>query len=162
MKRLIKKSELIDTQKCEDGGTTNLYKNPTKEEIEKAMDSGYGEVRGLITPNEIYAWKGSSLHYAAGKAFNLDIFSSDNLRFAYSDLEGWIFDCGNSRTLEDTITLINSNVNKLEAFGDLNNDIEIYNTTNYEDLDKTKCRYSEDEYCVVCFKNLQELNDYLN
>ena len=83
MKRLIRKSELVDTQRCEDGGMTNLYKNPTSEEINKTLDQGYGEIRGLITPNEIYAWKGGSLHYSASKAFGLDILSADNLRFAY-------------------------------------------------------------------------------
>ena len=88
MKRLIRKSELVDTQRCEDGGITNLYKNPTSEEIDKALDQGYGEIRGLITPNEIYAWKGGSLHYSASKAFGLDILSADNLRFAYSDCDG--------------------------------------------------------------------------
>ena len=161
MKRLIRKSELVDTQRCEDGGITNLYKNPTSEEISEALDQGYGEVRGLITPSEIYAWKGNSLHYSAGKAFGLDILSADNLRFAYNDLEGWIFDCGNSRTLEETIAMINSNASKLGNFGDLNDNIEIYNTTNYDDIDKEKCDNNIDEYCLVAFTNLKELNSYL-
>ncbi|MDY3777416.1 MAG: hypothetical protein SOZ53_00980 [Candidatus Onthovivens sp.] len=86
MKRLIKKSELVDTQRCEDGGITNLYKNPTSEEIDKALDQGYGEIRGLITSGEVYAWKGSSLHYSAGKTFGLDTFSVDNLYFTYSGM----------------------------------------------------------------------------
>ena len=86
MKRLIRKSELVDTQRCEDGGITNLYKNPTSEEVNEALDQGYGETRGLITPSEVYTWKGSSLHYSAGKAFGLDILSADNLHFTYSNI----------------------------------------------------------------------------
>ena len=120
MKRLIRKSELVDEKKCTDGGMTKLYKNPTREEINDALKDGYDSIRGLISNGEVYCWKGTSQHQFAGEAFGLDILAAGNLRFAFDDLDGWIFDAGGNKTLKETIEMVKFG-NFSEAFEFLNN-----------------------------------------
>lgn len=162
MKRLIRKSELVDEKKCTDGGMTKLYKNPTKEEINDALKDGYDSIRGLISNGEVYCWKGTSMHQFAGEAFGLDILAAGNLRFAFDDLDGWIFDAGGNKTLKETIEMVKSNQGKLANFGDSNFVVEFYNTSDYDNLDFTKIEFHDDEYDMVQFGNFSEAFEFLN
>ena len=146
MKRLIKKNELVDEKKCADGGMTKLYKNPTKEEIDDALKDGYDSIRGLISNGEVYCWKGTSMHQFAGEAFGLDILAAENLRFAFDDLDGWIFDAGGNKTLKETIEMVKSNQGKLTNFGDSNFTVEFYNVSDYSDLNFTEIEIHNYEF----------------
>ena len=158
MKRLIKKNELVDEKKCSDGGMTKLYKNPTKEEIDDALKDGYDSIRGLISNGEVYCWKGTSMHQFAGEAFGLDILAAENLRFAFDDLDGWIFDAGGNKTLKETIEMVKSNQGKLTNFGDSNFTVEFYNNN----LDFTEIEIYNDEYEMIQFNNFSEAFEFLN
>lgn len=162
MRRLIKKNELIDEKKCTDGGMTKLYKNPTKEEINDALKDGYDSIRGLISNGEVYCWKGTSLHQFAGEAFGLDILAAENLRFAFDDLDGWIFDAGGNKTLKETIEMVKNNQGKLTNFGDSNFTIEFYNVSDYSDLDFTEIEIYNDEFEMIQFNSFSEAFEFLN
>lgn len=162
MKRLIKKNELVDEKKCSDGGMTKLYKNPTKEEIDDALKDGYDSIRGLISNGEVYCWKGTSMHQFAGEAFGLDILAAENLRFAFDDLDGWIFDAGGNKTLKETIEMVKSNQGKLTNFGDSNFTVEFYNVSDYNDLNFTEIEIHNDEFEMIQFNSFSEAFEFLS
>lgn len=162
MKRLIKKNELVDEKKCTDGGMTKLYKNPTKEEIDDALKDGYDSIRGLISNGEVYCWKGTSLHQFAGEAFGLNILAAENLRFAFDDLDGWIFDAGGNKTLKETIEMVKNDQGKLTNFGDSNFTVEFYNVSDYSNLDFTKFEIYNDEFEMIQFNSFSEAFEFLN
>ena len=159
--RLRKKSVFIDS-KIVQNVETNLFKDPTSEEIEKARSDGKGSIRGAIVNNVLYVWNGRAYHFPTGEAFGLDMLNNC-FRFASIGDVKWIFDCANQRSLSEAIDLINQHSSILNSISSLNSRIEIFNPT--EDLstfNSEGCLKIQKFNNAIVFKDLNQANNYIS
>ena len=160
--RLRKKSVFVDS-KIVQNVETNLFKDPTSEEIEKARSDGKGSIRGAIIDNILYVWNGRAYHFPTGEAFGLDMINNC-FRFAsVGDGSKWIFDCANQRSLSESIDLINQYSSILNSISSLNSRIEIFNPT--EDLstfNSEGCLKIQKFNNAIVFKDLNQANNYIS
>ena len=160
--RLRKKSVFVDS-KIVQNVETNLFKDPTSEEIEKARSDGKGSIRGAIINNVLYVWNGRAYHFPTGEAFGLDMINNC-FRFAsVGDGSKWIFDCANQRSLSEAIDLINQYSSILNSISSLNSRIEIFNPT--EDLstfNSEGCLKIQKFNNAIVFKDLNQANNYIS
>ena len=160
--RLRKKSVFVDS-KIVQNVETNLFKDPTSEEIEKARSDGKGSIRGAIIDNILYIWNGRAYHFPTGEAFGLDMINNC-FRFAsVGDGSKWIFDSANQRSLSESIDLINQYSSILNSISSLNSRIEIFNPT--EDLstfNSEGCLKIQKFNNAIVFKDLNQANNYIS
>ena len=160
--RLRKKSVFVDS-KIVQNVETNLFKDPTSEEIEKARSDGKGSIRGAIVNNVLYVWNGRAYHFPTGEAFGLDMINNC-FRFAsVGDGSKWIFDSANQRSLSESIDLINQYSSILNSISSLNSRIEIFNPT--EDLstfNSEGCLKIQKFNNAIVFKDLNQANNYIS
>lgn len=160
--RLRKKSVFVDS-KIVQNVETNLFKDPTSEEIEKARSDGKGSIRGAIIDNILYVWNGMAYHFPTGEAFGLDIINNC-FRFAsVGNGAKWIFDCANQRSLSEAIDLINQHSSILNSISSLNSRIEIFNPT--EDLstfNSEGCLKIQKFNNAIVFKDLNQANNFIS
>ena len=160
--RLRKKSVFVDS-KIVQNVETNLFKDPTSEEIEKARSDGKGSIRGAIIDNSLYVWNGRAYHFPTGEAFGLDMINNC-FRFAsVGNGAKWIFDSANQRSLSESIDLINQYSSILNSISSLNSRIEIFNPT--EDLstfNSEGCLKIQKFNNAIVFKDLNQANNYIS
>ena len=160
--RLRKKSVFVDS-KIVQNVETNLFKDPTSEEIEKARSDGKGSIRGAIIDNVLYVWNGMAYHFQTGESFGLDMINNC-FRFAsVGNGSKWIFDCANQRSLSEAIDLINQHSSILNSISSLNSRIEIFNPT--EDLstfNSEGCLKIQKFNNAIVFKDLNQANNYIS
>ena len=160
--RLRKKSVFVDS-KIVQNVETNLFKDPTSEEIEKARSDGKGSIRGAIINNVLYVWNGRAYHFPTGEAFGLDMINNC-FRFAsVGNGSKWIFDSANQRSLSESIDLINQYSSILNSISSLNSRIEIFNPT--EDLstfNSEGCLKIQKFNNAIVFKDLNQANNYIS
>ena len=160
--RLRKKSVFVDS-KIVQNVETNLFKDPTSEEIEKARNDGKGSIRGAIIDNILYVWNGMAYHFPTGEAFGLDMINNC-FRFAsVGNGAKWIFDCADQRSLSEAIDLINQHSSILNSISSLNSRIEIFNPT--EDLstfNSEGCLKIQKFNNAIVFKDLNQANNYIS
>ena len=160
--RLRKKSVFVDS-KIVQNVETNLFKDPTSEEIEKARSDGKGSIRGAIIDNVLYVWNGMAYHFQTGESFGLDMINNC-FRFAsVGNGSKWIFDCANQRNLSEAIDLINQHSSILNSISSLNSRIEIFNPT--EDLstfNSEGCLKIQKFNNAIVFKDLNQANNYIS
>ena len=160
--RLRKKSVFVDS-KIVQNVETNLFKDPTSEEIEKARSDGKGSIRGAIIDNILYIWNGRAYHFPTGEAFGLDMINNC-FRFAsVGDGSKWIFDSANQRSLSESIDLINQYSSILNSISSLNSRIEIFNPT--EDLstfNSEGCLKIQKFNNAIVFKDLNQANNFIS
>ena len=160
--RLRKKSVFVDS-KIVQNVETNLFKDPTSEEIEKARSDGKGSIRGAIIDNVLYVWNGMAYHFQTGESFGLDMINNC-FRFAsVGNGSKWIFDCADQRSLSEAIDLINQHSSILNSISSLNSRIEIFNPT--EDLstfNSEGCLKIQKFNNAIVFKDLNQANNYIS
>ena len=160
--RLRKKSVFVDS-KIVQNVETNLFKDPTSEEIEKARSDGKGSIRGAIIDNSLYVWNGRAYHFPTGEAFGLDMINNC-FRFAsVGNGAKWIFDSANQRSLSESIDLINQYSSILNSISSLNSRIEIFNPT--EDLstfNSEGCLKIQKFNNAIVFKDLNQANNFVS
>ena len=159
--RLRKKSVFVDS-KIVQNVETNLFKDPTSEEIEKARSDGKGSIRGAIVNNVLYVWNGRAYHFQTGEAFGLAMLNNC-FRFASIGDVKWIFDCADQRSLSEAIDLINQYSSILNSISSLNSRIEIFNPT--EDLstfNSEGCLKIQKFNNAIVFKDLNQANNYIS
>ena len=160
--RLRKKSVFVDS-KIVQNVETNLFKDPTSEEIEKARSDGKGSIRGAIIDNVLYVWNGMAYHFQTGESFGLDMINNC-FRFAsVGNGSKWIFDCADQRSLSEAIDLINQHSSILNSISSLNSRIEIFNPT--EDLstfNSEGCLKIQKFNNAIVFKDLNQANNFVS
>jgi hypothetical protein len=139
MKRLIKKSEFVDSVQRGDA-IYDIYKNPTDTEIGNAKKSGSnGGVRGVILDDgTLYIWTEDLLHAQVN-----GIVNNNDFRFSWSyDMNEWYIDCHRKYDLQEAINTIKQYKLNLSRIGDTS-DSSLFSISNTTDNKNKELKGSE-------------------
>lgn len=110
MKRLIKKSELLDAIKYKDS-YYEIFINPSYKELSDTLKTNKYRLRGLLTlDGTLYAWGGNLLHEDALRLCSS--LPSNSLHMLNDKDKFWVY----TSSLEEAYEYIKNNKSKIEDF----------------------------------------------